>query len=92
MVRVLTQYSTQEMILAFINQSANSGNDEKSLDSGYNLEVGPARAFADRKDMGCDREYIVTEWLKESLPLTTNPAGEAAGSVVGMSGGEMGHT
>ena len=80
MVRVLMQYSTQEMIQAYVNQSANSGNGEKSLDSGYNLEVGPTRAFADRKDMGCDREYIVTEWLQESLPLTTNQAVEAVGS------------
>lgn len=57
MVRVLMQYSSQGVILAYINQSANSGNGEKSLDSGYNLEVGPMRAFADRKDMGCDRVY-----------------------------------
>lgn len=57
MVRVLMQYSTQGVILAYINQSANSGNGEKSLDSGYNLEVGPTRAFADRKDMGCDRVH-----------------------------------
>ena len=92
MVWVLMQYSTQEMILAYINQSANSGNGEKSLDSGYNLGVGPTRAFADGKDMGCDREYIVMQWLEEALPLTTNPAGEAVGSVVGMSRGEMGHT
>ena len=28
-------------------------------------------------------EYIVKEWLEESLPLTTNQAGEAVGSVVG---------
>lgn len=44
MVWVLMQYSTQEMILS-MSLSANSGNGEKSLDSGYNLGWDQ-RAFA----------------------------------------------
>lgn len=43
----------------------------------YSLEVEPTRAFADGRNVGCEREWVVKEWQTDgSLPLTTVQGGE----------------